>query len=131
MIPPDGSIRTFKFSSYESAYVNLVPSELVGRMFDEVTEVWLSRGQTMTLDPDLYSYDPDDRSLAKYNFKWWCRKESESFKTDVEGNWREDFPPYLESFEYAGAAGGCDGNGPGTDSILFDIFRKNANGSEF
>ena len=116
MLKPADSTRKFDFSSYDSAYVNLLPSDLIGRMFEDVNEISVSRAQIVTLNPGLYSYDPDDTNLEPYNFKWWCRHVDEEFKVDLNGDWRDDFPPYLESYEFAGAAGGCDGNGPGKSS---------------
>ena len=118
MQKPEGSQRAFDFSSYESNYVRFVPSGLVGRMFEDVSEISVSKGQKITLSPELYSYDPDDPSLVPFNFKWWCRNVKESFKMDLKGNWRDDYPPFLESYEFPGAAGGCDGNGPGIFDAL-------------
>ena len=75
-------------------YIEIIPSDLVALMIDSTANlVTRGEGQTLALDPYLYSFDPDYPELqdSGLEFRWFCRMmvdplNGEEFPADPNGD---------------------------------------------
>lgn len=131
---PEDPLWTRKLPFERSAftYIEIIPSDLVVKMIDATADlVTRGRGQTLTLEPYLYSSDPDfpnDKDKG-FEYQWFCRMMDDSQNgedwplddndqmvynvSDLLTVPRYETPPNID--------GGCFGSGPGAINITEGI----------
>ncbi|XP_023332927.1 uncharacterized protein LOC111704811 [Eurytemora carolleeae] len=120
--PLDESLtRTLPFESTVFTYIRVRPSPLVSIiMKGSPTTVSRGKGQLLTMEPYLYSMDPDFPELTYIGmeFRWYCREESESWPMNGSAlSWNTRYPVPTQKLPPASITNntqkGCFGYGPG------------------
>ena len=112
-------------------YIEVIPSELVVKLIEANADlVTRGKGQTLSLDPYLYSYDPDYPELLSegLEFRWYCRMMTDSlngepFPLDNDGQriYNESALINIPDSRQQNIDGGCFGDGPGALNISTNI----------
>ena len=128
--------RKLPFERNAFTYIEVVPSELVAKIIDANADlVTRGKGQTLALDPYLYSYDPDFPLLQDegLEFRWFCRMMTDSLTGEplpLDNLGKRIFNSSnlinIPETKQSNVNGGCFGTGPGGlnvtgGSILLDV----------
>ncbi|XP_069195213.1 uncharacterized protein [Procambarus clarkii] len=112
--------KLFPLQRTDFTYVKIVPTPLRAVMMEgSVFSVTRSSNQTLSLNPQGLSVDPDNPGDTNFKVTWWCRQVDpvqETYRTDSSGNIQiynlQPVPAPLAAQNLTG--GGCFGKGPGT-----------------
>ena len=104
-------------------YIEIIPTPLIAAMIDGpaglITRGW---GQVVSLQPYLYSYDPDEPELGSegLEFRYFCKEEGEAWIMDPD-NVTQLLYDEQDLIDIPGTflnmSGGCFGDGPGKSLI--------------
>ncbi|XP_071515467.1 polycystin family receptor for egg jelly-like [Panulirus ornatus] len=115
--------KIFPLERADYTYVEIIPSPLQAVIIGgSVTSVSRGFGQSLVLNPQGLSVDPDDPKDKTFNVTWWCRQvepQSENYETDNSSRilvYNKHPVSASQSSEIMNG-GGCFGKSPGTLEI--------------
>lgn len=128
--------RNLPFERNAFTYIEVIPSPLVVKLVDANADlITRGKGQTLALDPYLYSFDPDYPLLQDQGleFRWFCRKmvnsqTGETLPLDENGQRSYNVSALINIPDQrpTNVDDGCFGTGPGalnvtSGSVLIDM----------
>ncbi|GAB6020442.1 polycystic kidney disease 1-like 2 [Chamberlinius hualienensis] len=119
-IGADGMDSRFPWTRSLFTYIEIVPSPLQGIMLPgAMSNVLRGYGQSIQLDPQSNSVDPDAPNDKQFNISWFCRRvapTTETLSVDADGQYQvTDIIqiPSVDAPKPATDNGGCFGTGVG------------------